>query len=122
MARPVDVATQAVAAAGTGLVSRMSSDFLEGQFTEWLVAGGIGLAGFFGATTQRGMVENISLGAVNGASAYIGVRMADMIQARTAQNGGGQQRYVSYPKPRLVGYGNSAQPASKPTSKSAITI
>lgn len=119
MARPVDVTTQAVAAAGTGLISRMSSQFLEGQFTEWLVAGGIGLAGFFGATTQKGMIENISLGAVNGASAYIGVRMADIVQAQRETQ---TQRYVSYPKPRLVGYNNSAQTTSKPTSKSAITI
>lgn len=123
MARPVDVTTQALAAVGTGLVSRMSTRYISGQFTDWLIAGGIGIAGFFGATTGRGMVENISLGAVNGAASYIGVKMADLITQQ--QGGGGYRPYTAYPTPRLVGYGSgSAQSAPKPVTvkKSVIEI
>lgn len=109
MATPMAITTQALSAAGTGFVTKMVAQRVTGQFTDWLVAGGIGVAGFFGATTGRGVVENVSLGAVNGASAYIGVKMAEMLQAQM-QNGNGQgSQYYPYARPRLVSYGTGAR-------------
>lgn len=118
MAQPVDVLTSTGTSLVVGGVHQVIRNMTKdqegiGQFTDLLVAGGVGIAGFLGATQPvgrgvgvRNTVENISIGAVNGAAAYAGVRMVEFlgIASNSANgNGNGTQRRIEAPK-KVVNY------------------
>lgn len=81
MASPVNVISSAASAFAVGGISQITKNMTTGQFTDMLVAGGLGLVGFFGATAGFGgaMMENISVGAVDGAASYLGTRTVQML-------------------------------------------
>ena len=84
MARPLDMAYQSLTAAATGFICRYSPVLIKDGFTDWVFAGGIGIAGLFGASMGRDAVEKIGLGALDGAASYFGVKMAAWAESRMA--------------------------------------
>jgi len=128
MAKALDMAYQTFTAGATGFICRYSSVLIKDGFTDWVFAGGIGIAGLFGATMGKNAVEKIGLGAVDGVASYVGVKMAAFVESKmktptipVTPTTFGQG---AIPAPRLIGLETRKDISTKPinTRKSVMEI
>jgi hypothetical protein len=101
MASTANIMTSSITALGVGAASQFTAKQTQGQFTDWLVAGGLGVLGFLGATTQTGTLEWVGVGAINGASSYVGKELIDLLNVGGNQNNTTARR-ISQPRPKVV--------------------
>jgi len=108
MADMTKVATTALTSAAVGFIAKASPLVIAGEATEWITAGAIGAIGLFGAFSARGICEDISIGAINGVTSFLGVKMAEMLKpVAPAPVVTAYSRAPLTAVPKLVGYGNN---------------
>ena len=127
MARPVDIAYQSLTSAATGFIVGYSPEIIPSAYTDWIMAGGAGVAGILGASMGRGAVERIGLGAVDGAASFIGTKMATYLRARTAPGTvTPAPTPTTFAQPKLVNFetakASAAKNAPRATQKSVLEI
>jgi hypothetical protein len=87
MAKPLDIAYQSLTATAVGFICGYAPVIVPPKegLAGWVAAGGLGIAGMFAASMGRDAVEKIGLGALDGAASYVGIKMAEFVEAQVAK-------------------------------------
>lgn len=116
------VATTAVTSAAVGFAVKASPLLIKGAATEWVTTGAIGVIGLAGAFMSKGKTcEDISIGAINGVTAILGTKMAEMIQPKATTTPTTTPAYnpsILTPMPKLVGLGDGS--GARASERSAV--